>query len=125
MRTMLLLLLVACQKTPAEKAKFTAVCKPDANLDNVVCTVENVGKIKGRACVTSREQVPKSTPLVAQRVCTKELGPGEKLTFTPKYDRLGKQTVHDVCAPDGQWVCRDEIVETPEMLTENMPSLKK
>jgi hypothetical protein len=124
MRIVLLLLLVACQKTP-EKAKFTAACKPDASsYDFVECTVENIGKVKGRACVTSREQVPNSVPLVAQRVCTKELAPGEKVTFRPKYDRLGKQRLQAVCAPQGQWVCRDEIVETPEMLTENLPSMK-
>ena len=115
----LLAVLVACQKQAPE---MRASCKPDDNLDNMICTVENVGKQRSRACVTAREQVPKAIPLVAQRVCTKPLEPGEKLTFQPKFDRY--PTLQPVCAPDGKWVCRDEIVETPAMLTENLPAEK-
>jgi len=86
------------------------------------CSVENISKTPGRACVTSREQVPKSRPVIAQRVCTKVLAPGEKLDFKPKFDRY--ETLQPVCSPDGTWICRDEIVETPEMLGENIPSEK-
>jgi hypothetical protein len=117
------LLLAACQKQQADKAKFQASCKPDDNRDHMVCVVENIGKVRGRACVTSREQVPKARPLIAQRVCTKPLEPGEKLTFKPKFDRV--ETLQPVCAPEGTWICRDEIVETPQMLGENIPSEKK
>lgn len=121
--TLLLLLLVAaCQKQQAEKPQFRASCKPNATLDGMQCTVENVGKVRGRACVTSREQVPKARPLIAQRVCTKPLEPGEQLSFVPKFDR--HESLQPVCSPDGQWICRDEIVETPDMLGENIPGQK-
>jgi hypothetical protein len=117
-----ILLLAACHKAAPEKAKFRAICKPDALLENIQCTVENIGKVRGRACVTSREQVPKSRPLVAQRVCTKQLEPGEALSFKPSFYQV--KNLHAVCAPDGVWVCLDEIVETPDMLTENIPGQK-
>lgn len=122
MRTWYLLLLVAaaCQKQAAPAPEFRASCKPDNTFDNMTCTVDNIGKRRGRACVTAREQVPKSRPLVAQRVCTKQLEPGESLTFKPKFDNV--QTLQPKCAPEGKWICRDEIVETPAMLTENLPA---
>ncbi len=126
MRTLTILVLFVlhggCKKQSATP-EMRASCKPDTNLDSLICTVENVGKHRSRACVTAREQVPKAIPLVAQRVCTKMLEPGEKLTFKPKFDRY--ESLQPVCAPDGKWVCRDEIVETPAMLTENMPAETK
>lgn len=118
----LVLLVAACQKDQPAKPSFRASCKPNGTLDGMECVVENVGKIRGRACVTSREQVPKSRPLIAQRVCTKVLEPGEKHAFSPKFDRV--ESLQPMCSPDGQWVCRDEIVETPEMLGENIPGQK-
>jgi len=120
--TILLVLAAACQKQQPEKAKFRASCKPNNTLDGMECTVENVGKKRGRACVTSREQVPKSRPLIAQRICTKPLEPGESHSFKPKFDRV--ESLQPICSPDGQWICRDEIVETPEMLGENIPGEK-
>jgi hypothetical protein len=69
--------------------------------------------------VTSREQVPKKRPLIAQRVCTGVLEPGKSHAFTPKFE--GLDTLQPLCAPDGTWVCTDEIVETPEMLDQNIP----
>lgn len=120
MRILLLLALVACQKdVPTPTASFRASCKPNANLDGMECVVENIGTTPRRACVTSREQVPKSRPLIAQRVCTKILAPGEKHAFVPKFDRT--PSLQPMCSPDGQWVCRDEIVESPEMLDKNIP----
>ena len=113
-------LLVACKKTEAPAPKMRASCAPDSNFETMTCTVENVGKVKSRACVTAREQVPKARPLVAQRVCTKALEPGEKLTFKPRFELHAN--IAPVCAPDGTWICRDEIVETPEMLTQNLPA---
>lgn len=108
----------ACQKSP-EPARFQASCKPNSALDGMECVVENIGTRPGRACVTSREQVPKSRPLVAQRVCTGVLEPGQKHEFRPKFDRY--PSLQPVCSPDGTWICRDEIVETPEMLVQNIP----
>lgn len=116
----LIVMLAACQKQEAEKPQFQASCKHDATFDNIDCVVENIGKRRGRACVTARVQVPKSRPLIAQRVCTKPLDPGQRLSFRPKFERT-TDGLQKICAPDGQWVCRDEIVETPEMLTENIP----
>ena len=118
----MLVLFAACQKDTAPAVSFRASCKPNATLDGMACTVENIGTKPARACVTSREQVPKSRPVIAQRVCTKVLAPGEKLDFKPKFDRY--ETLQPVCSPDGTWICRDEIVETPEMLGENIPSEK-
>lgn len=115
-----LVLLVACKKSAPPAAEMRASCKPDANLDSMICTVENIGKVRSRACVTAREQVPKSQPLIAQRICTRPLEPGETLTILPKFDRHA--TLQPVCAPDGKWICRDEIVETPAMLTQNLPA---
>jgi len=114
-------MLAACKKTdkPVDKAAFKASCKPNPTHDGMDCTVENISTKPGRACVTSREQVPKSRPLIAQRVCTKVLQPGEKHAFSPSFDRY--PTLQPVCAPDGTWICIDEIVETPEMLGENIP----
>jgi hypothetical protein len=122
MRTWCLVLLVAaaCQKEAAQQPEFRASCKPDATFDNMTCTVDNIGKRPGRACVTAREQVPKARPLIAQRVCTKQLAPGESLTFKPKFENV--TTLQPVCAPEGTWICRDEIVETPAMLTQNLPA---
>ena len=121
MRTWCLLLLVAaCQKQAAQQPEFRASCKPDATFDTMTCTVDNIGQRRGRACVTAREQVPKSRPLIAQRVCTKQLEPGESLTFKPHFENV--KTLQSVCAPDGKWICRDEIVETPAMLGENLPA---
>jgi predicted methyltransferase len=117
---LLLVLLVACKKTESPTPAMRASCAPDSNFETMTCTVENVGKVRSRACVTAREQVPKSRPLVAQRVCTKSLEPGEKLTFRPKFELHAN--LAPVCAPDGTWICRDEIVETPEMLTQNLPA---
>ena len=113
----LLLLLVACQ-TDAKPA-FRASCKPNANLERLECIVENIGKKAGRACVTAREQPPKARPLIAKRVCTKSLAPGEKAEFTPKFDRI--ESLGPMCAPDGQWLCKDEIVELPHELGDNIP----
>jgi hypothetical protein len=115
-----LLLFTACQKDAPPEPSFLASCKPNANLDGMECSVENIGKRPGRACVTSREQVPKSRPLIAQRVCTKVLAPGEKHAFIPKFDRT--PSLQPMCSPEGQWVCRDEIVETPAMLGQNIPN---
>jgi hypothetical protein len=117
--TIMLLLFAACQKDAPPVATFRASCKPNANLDGMECTVENIGANPRRACVTSREQVPKSRPLIAQRVCTKVLAPGEKHSFVPKFDNT--PSLQPACSPDGKWVCRDEIVETPEMLDKNIP----
>ena len=119
---MVLVMLAACHKQPAEKASFRASCKPNSTLDGMECVVENIGKRPGRACVTSREQVPKSRPLIAQRVCTKPLAPGETHAFRPKFDRV--ESLQPMCSPEGQWICRDEIVESPEMLGENIPGEK-
>ena len=117
-----LLLLVACSKAkPAPSASFRASCKPDANLEHMLCTVENVGKQAGRACVTSREEVPKSIALVAQRICTKVLAPGEKQELQPKFENM--ESLQPKCSPEGTWICRDEIVESPEMLGQNIPKL--
>ncbi len=122
MRTWCLVLFVVagCQKQQAAPSEFRASCKPDATFDTMTCTVENIGKRRGRACVTAREQVPKSRPLIAQRVCTKQLEPGQSLTFKPSFENV--TTLQPVCAPEGTWICRDEIVETPAMLTENLPA---
>jgi hypothetical protein len=121
MRIVIMLLLFAgCQKDVAKPiVSFRASCKPDANHDRLECSVENIGNRPRRACVTAREQVPKSRPLIAQRVCTKVLAPGEKHEFVPKFDHT--PSLQPLCAPEGQWVCRDEIVETPEMLDQNIP----
>lgn len=120
-----LLALAGCQKKKqepvAEKGGFSAVCNPDATFDNIECTIENTGKAAGRACVTSRIQVPKQQTLMAPRVCSRVLQPGEKLAFKPKYDNLPKDGLQRTCAPEGKWICRHEIVETPAMMTENLP----
>jgi hypothetical protein len=124
MRTLVLVLFItACQsKQEPPKPAFRASCKPNATLDGMECSVENISAKPGRACVTSREQVPKSRPLIAQRVCTKVLAPGEKHAFRPKFDRY--ESLQPMCSPDGTWICRDETVETPEMLGENIPNQK-
>ena len=120
MRTALILLLLAGCSKAEPTAQFRASCKPDANHDNMECTVENIGKKPARACVTSREQVvPKKKTLVARRVCTKVLEPGTNQVLHPKYD--GIESLQPLCAPDGDWLCKDEIVESPEMLGENIP----
>ena len=113
----LLLLLVACQKET--KSDFRASCKPNATLDGLDCVVENVGKKAGRACVTAREQPPKVQPIVAKRVCTKSLAPGEKQSFKPKFDRV--ESLQPICSPEGTWVCKDEIVEQQHELGDNIP----
>ena len=119
MRAFVLLLVLGCQKDDAPK--FRASCKPNSSLDGLECVVENVGKRAGRACMTAREQPPKSQPVVARRLCTKVLAPGEKTpTLVPTFD--GKPNLQKICAPDGTWVCKDEIVETPQMLGENIPA---
>jgi hypothetical protein len=124
MRVAVVLLLVAACSKDQPKAAFRASCKPDANHDHVMCTVENTGKKAARACVTSREQVvPKKKTLVAQRTCTKILAPGESQTVKARYD--GLESLQPLCAPDGEWLCRDEIVESPEMLGENIPGQKE
>jgi hypothetical protein len=117
--TVLLLFLAACSKAAPPAAQFRASCKPDANHDNMECTVENIGKKPARACVTSREQVPKKQTLVARRICTAVLEPGKTQLLHPRYD--GLESLQALCAPDGTWLCTDEIVESPEMLGENIP----
>lgn len=118
----LLLFTAACTKAKPEGRVFRASCKPNATLDGLECVVENIGKVAGRACVTAREQVPKNRPLIAQRVCTKQLAPGESHAFQPKFDRVA--SLQPACSPEGKWICRDEIVESPEMLGENIPGQK-
>ncbi len=115
-----LLILAACQKE--QKAEFRASCKPNSSMEGLDCIVENTGKRRGRACVTAREQVPNKTPLIAQRVCTGFLEPGKGHAFKPKFERY--ESLQPECAPDGKWICRDEIVESPQMLGENIPGGK-
>ncbi len=117
-----ILLLAACQKD--DTPEFHATCKPDSTLSGMECTVENVGKTTGRACFTAREQPPKAQPLIARRLCTKVLAPGEKQTgMTPKFELV--ENLQPKCSPDGTWICKDEIVETPQMLGQNLPAEHK
>jgi hypothetical protein len=113
----LLVFVLGCKRDAPE---FRASCAPNSALDGLQCVVENVGTASGRACMTAREQPPKAQPLVARRLCTNVLGPGEKSPpMVPTFDR--KVNLQKLCAPDGIWVCKDEIVETPQMLGENIP----
>jgi hypothetical protein len=116
----LLLVFAACQKkADAPKPTFTATCKPDQVLERIECVVENIGKTKARACITAREIPPKGQPFIAQRVCTKALEPAEKITVKPHFENL-KGTFQPICSPDGTWLCKDEIVERPEQIGENV-----
>ena len=122
MRFLLLVLLVACHEDEP-KAEFRASCKPAASNDAIECVVENVGKRPGRACLTAREQPPKKPPLIAKRLCTKVLAPGEKsATLAPKF--ADAPDLQPICAPDGTWVCKGDIVEKPHELGDNIPDGK-
>lgn len=119
MRQLLVItLLCACKKDVPEKPELRASCKPNPASEALECVVENVGKQPGRACVTARVQPPKAQPLIAKRLCTKALAPGEKVSLSPKFD--GHASLQPVCSPDGQWVCKDDIVEQPHELGDNI-----
>ncbi|HLL21784.1 MAG TPA: hypothetical protein VK427_06625, partial [Kofleriaceae bacterium] len=100
-RFLVMIVLAACEKDAPKppEPQFHASCKPNATLDGLECTVENISRKPGRACVTAREQVPKKQPLVARRVCTGMLEPGGKMMFRPKFELA--ESLQPMCSPEG------------------------
>jgi hypothetical protein len=120
-----ILLIVACTKEPAAPS-FRASCKPNEALEALVCSVENVGKASGRACLTARldftKDPKKQQMFVAQRACTAVIEPGKAVTVKPMFD----EDIRKKCTPDPptEFSCEISILETPQALGENLPSMK-
>jgi hypothetical protein len=101
----------------AAEPMFAAACGPDPTMEQVTCTVRNNGTAAGNACLTVRAQPETGMPLIARRVCTAVLAPGQAVEVTPSFEQIERvrraSTVASRCLRQGQWICRVDIVETP------------
>ncbi|MBA3818252.1 MAG: hypothetical protein H0X17_05125 [Deltaproteobacteria bacterium] len=102
----------------AKDPRFKAACAPDAALEKVVCTVENVGKARGRACLTATQDLPQGRPLIAQRACTGVIEPGGTATLVPRFDG---DLAKCVTLQPHEWICKGHILESERALGENIP----
>lgn len=120
-----LVLAAAAGCAPDPEPQLTATCAPDGALQRVICTIRNHGKKAGRACFRARLSPQTGEPVIGRRVCTKVLGPEEGAEVPALFERLGRvepaDLVSSVCAPDGQWACKVDVVETPREMSENQP----
>ncbi|MDQ3368729.1 MAG: hypothetical protein M3680_25145 [Myxococcota bacterium] len=102
----------------AKQPRFKAACAPDAALEKVVCTVENVGQARGRACLTATQDLPQGRPLIAQRACTGMIEPGQAATLVPRFDG---DLAKCVTLQPHEWICKGHILESDRALGENIP----
>lgn len=124
MRFAVVIALAACGGPDAEP-RFRVACAPDASREFVTCTVENHGTGPGRACLTVRLTPPADAPLIARRVCVPAVAPGASATTSPQFDQIAqtrvRKTVASRCVKDGDWICKVEVIESPQQLVENLP----
>jgi hypothetical protein len=113
-----LVLLCAMACSEAKAPRFKATCKPDDKLEKVVCTIDNVGTARGRACVTSRQDPPEGMPLIARRACTGWIEPGKTATVVPRFD---ESLTKCATLQPAEWICKGRIVESEQALGENVP----
>jgi hypothetical protein len=110
----------------AAEPMFAAACGPDPTMERVVCTVRNNGTAAGNACFTARAQPETGLPLIARRVCTAVLAPGQAVEVVPPFEQIERvrraNTLASRCLRLGRWTCRVDIVETPrEMAGQREP----
>jgi len=121
----LLVVAAAAGCEPEPEPRFSAACAPDGSLQRVTCAIRNHGKKASRACFRARLQPQTGEPVIARRVCTKVLGPEEGAEVPAMFERLGRveaaDLVSSVCAPDGRWACKVDVLETPREMAENQP----
>ena len=59
-------------------------------------------------------------PLIARRVCTAVLEPGQAVEVMPPFEQIERvrraNTLASRCLRQGQWICRVDIVETPRQM---------
>ncbi len=100
--------------------RLAAACGPDVTMEQVTCMIRNNGTAASRACFTARVQPPAGVPLVARRVCTAVLEPGQSAEVMPPFEQLDRVkragTLAGRCLRQGRWLCKVDIVETPRQM---------
>lgn len=111
--------LAACD-APAEPL-LAAGCVPDVAMEQVTCTIRNNGTAASRACFTARVQPEVGMPIIARRVCTAVLEPGQATEVKPPFAQLERarhgQTLASRCMQAGVWTCKIDVVETPREMS--------
>lgn len=121
MRTALVFLLGLAACGGKDAPRFRASCEPDADMKKLVCTIENRGGIRGRACLTARLQ-PDTGPLLhAPRACSGWIEAGKTATVIPQF----KVDLDRKCGQiqPREWRCKVSLLEDDKMLGENLPAL--
>jgi len=118
------LALAAAACSPAPEPLFRATCTPGAGMDRVTCTIRNDGKQASRACFRARAQPEAGEPLIARRVCTKVLEPGQSIDAAVQFElgrHLSTALVTTQCMKDGRFACKLDVVETSYEMTRDIP----
>ena len=113
----------ACDPEP--EPLFGATCAPSASMEGVTCTIRNHGKKASRACFRARVQPETGDPIIARRICTRVLGPGQSAEAPAQFEQVGGiapsgQLVAQ-CARNGEWACKVDVVETSREMAEDQP----
>src|SRR5258705_107209 len=78
-----------------------------ARRDRVSSTIRNSGTRASRACLAVRAQREGAPPLIARRVCTQILEPGQSFELTPPFEQLDRlrrsKTLPSRCLMQGRW----------------------
>jgi hypothetical protein len=111
--------LAACG--PDAEPRLDAACAPDAAMEQVTCKIRNNGTAASRACFTARVQPEAGAPLIARRMCTAVLEPGQATEVKPLFEQLDRvrraDTLVSRCVRQARWTCKIDIVETPREMS--------